>query len=103
MRRARISGTGAYLPEEILTNHDLEAIFDTSDEWIRKRTGIEERHRAAEGEGTADMALHASHQALANAGVSPEDLDAVLCCTVTPDQVFPSSGNFSPLFHRYRG
>lgn len=93
MRRARIVGTGAYLPEEILTNHDLEAYLDTSDEWIRKRTGIEQRHRAADGEATSDMALHASTQALENAGVAPEELDAVLCCTLTPDQFFPASGN----------
>ncbi|MCH8205104.1 MAG: ketoacyl-ACP synthase III [Candidatus Hydrogenedentes bacterium] len=93
MRRARIVGTGAYLPEEILTNHDLEAYLDTSDEWIRKRTGIEQRHRAADGEATSDMALEASKQALENAGVAPEELDAVLCCTLTPDQLFPASGN----------
>ena len=93
MRRARIIGTGAYLPEEILTNHDMEAYLDTSDEWIRKRTGIEERHRAAKDEATSDLALRASQQALENAGVTPEELDAVLCCTVTPDQIFPGSGN----------
>ncbi len=93
MRRARIIGTGAYLPEEIITNHDLEALMDTSDEWIRKRTGIEERHRAAPGEGTSDMALHAAKQALENAGVAPEELDAVLLSTLSPDQLFPASGN----------
>lgn len=93
MRRARIAGTGAYLPEEILTNHDLEVLMDTSDEWIRKRTGIEERHRAAPDEGTSDLALPASRQALESAGMDPEELDAILCCTVTPDQIFPASGN----------
>ncbi len=93
MRRARIVGTGAYLPEEILTNHDLEALLDTSDEWIRKRTGIEERHRARDDEATSDMALPAAVQALENAGVAPEELDAVFFSTLSPDQFFPASGN----------
>jgi 3-oxoacyl-[acyl-carrier-protein] synthase-3 len=93
MKRARIIGTGSYLPEHILTNVDLEKICDTKDEWIRQRTGIEQRHQAAPGQGTSHLALEASRMALDNAGVKPEDLDMVVCCTVTPDMLLPASGN----------
>ena len=93
MKRARIVGTGAYLPAEVVTNDDLSKVLDTTDEWIRKRTGIKERHRAAPDEATADLAMHASQQAMANAGVGADELDAILCCTVTPDMILPASGN----------
>ena len=82
-----------YLPETVLTNKDLEAFGDTNDEWIRQRTGIEERHKAAPGEGTSDLALPASQMAIENAGLVPDDLDAIICCTVTPDQLLPASAN----------
>ncbi len=93
MKRARIIGTGSYLPERVLTNADLEKICDTKDEWIRQRTGIEERHQAAPGQGTSHLALEASKVALANAGVKPEELDMIVCCTLSPDMMLPASGN----------
>ena len=93
MIRARIIGTGSYLPEKVLTNADLMKICDTSDEWIRQRTGIEQRHQAAPGQGVSHLALEASKEALGNAGVSPEQLDMVVCCTVSPDMLLPASGN----------
>jgi 3-oxoacyl-[acyl-carrier-protein] synthase III len=93
MFKSRITGTGMHLPEEVLTNADCEKLCDTNDEWIRKRTGIERRHMAPEGKGSADLAYHASKMALDNAGISAQDLDAIVFCTVTPDQFFPASGN----------
>lgn len=93
MKRARIIGTGAYLPEKVVTNADLEKFCETTDEWIRQRTGIEQRHQAAKGQGSSDLALEASREALSNAGVKPEELDVVICCTVTPDMQLPASGN----------
>jgi len=94
MRRAQISGTGIYAPERIMTNTDLTDFCDTTDEWIRKRTGIEQRHMAIAGEqGTADLALPAAQAALEDAKLSPSDLDAIICCTVTPDQLLPASAN----------
>jgi 3-oxoacyl-[acyl-carrier-protein] synthase III len=89
---ARIAGTGSYLPKKILTNADLEKLVDTSDEWIRSRTGIEQRHVAAEGETTTDLAEHASRLAIADAGVSPLDIDLICVGTTTPDLVFPNVG-----------
>jgi 3-oxoacyl-[acyl-carrier-protein] synthase III len=88
---SRITGTGSYLPAKILTNKDLEAIVETSDEWIVARTGIRERHIAAEGEFTSDLALQASRRALEAAGRTAEDVDLVIIGTSTPDMVFPSS------------
>jgi 3-oxoacyl-[acyl-carrier-protein] synthase-3 len=88
---SRITGTGSYLPAKVLTNKDLEAIVETSDEWIVARTGIRERHIAAEGEFTSDLALHACREALAAAGRSAEDVDLIIVGTSTPDMVFPSS------------
>lgn len=82
-----------YLPETVLTNKDLEAFCDTTDEWIRQRTGIEERHKVTPGEGTSDLALRASRMAIKNAGIALDDLDAVICCTVSPDQILPASAN----------
>jgi 3-oxoacyl-[acyl-carrier-protein] synthase-3 len=88
---SRITGTGSYLPEKVLTNRDLESIVETSDEWIVARTGIRERHVAAEGEFTSDLALEASRKALAAAGRTVDDVDLILVATSTPDMVFPSS------------
>lgn len=88
--KAGIIGTGHYVPEKIVTNKDLEKIVDTSDEWIRTRTGIEERRIARDDEDTSDMALEASKKALENAGINGEDIDLILVATVTPDTSFPS-------------
>jgi 3-oxoacyl-[acyl-carrier-protein] synthase-3 len=87
---SRIAGTGKYLPERILTNAELEGIVDTTDEWIRTRTGIERRHIAAEGEYTSDLALHAARQALEAAQLTPDDIDLIVVGTTTPDLVFPN-------------
>jgi len=89
---ARIAGTGSYLPEKILTNADLEKLVDTTDEWIRSRTGIEERHVVVDGETTADLAEKAARLAMADAGVAPEDIDLICVGTTTPDFVFPNVG-----------
>ena len=91
MRRSVITGTGSYLPEKVLTNDDLAAIVDTSDEWIRTRTGIRRRHVAAEGEVTSDLATHAALRALEAAGIEPSDVDALLVATTTPDFTFPAT------------
>ena len=88
---SRIAGTGSYLPERLVTNRDLEAMVDTSDQWIVERTGIRERHIAADGEFTSDLAAHACRAALAAAGRTPADVDLVIVATSTPDMVFPSS------------
>lgn len=88
---SRISGTGGYLPEKILTNADLEKIVDTSDEWIVTRTGIKQRHIAAEGENTVDLAEKAALQAMEAANVVSADIDLIIVATTTPDQVFPST------------
>src|SRR5690606_14985072 len=87
---AGIIGVGSYVPEKVVTNFDLEKIMDTSDEWIRTRTGIVERRIAAENESTADMAYRAAQAALDAAGIHPEELDMILVATATPDQSFPS-------------
>lgn len=87
---SRIAGTGSYLPNKILTNADLERMVDTTDEWIFTRTGIRERHIAAEGEFTSDLALQAAKNAIASAGVSANDVDLIIVATTTPDKVFPS-------------
>ncbi|MEX0760389.1 MAG: 3-oxoacyl-ACP synthase, partial [Tistlia sp.] len=86
--RSLVIGHGAYLPEKILTNDDLMKIVDTDDAWIRQRTGITQRHIAAEGENTSDLGLAASRRALEVAGLAPNDLDLVVCATSTPDQTF---------------
>jgi 3-oxoacyl-[acyl-carrier-protein] synthase III len=91
MNYARISGTGSYLPSGVLTNADLEKMIDTTDEWIVDRTGIRQRHVAAPGETTSDLALHASRRALEAAGLRASDLDMILVATTTPDQIFPST------------
>jgi len=91
MIRTRFLGTGSFAPEKVLTNLDLEKMVETSDEWIRERTGIRERHIAASGVATSDLALEASRRALSAAGVSPEALDLILVATVTPDMIFPAT------------
>jgi len=88
---SKIIGTGGYLPEKILTNHDLERMVDTSDEWIRSRTGISQRHIAADNEMASDLALNASRKAMAAAGVSADDIGLIIVATTTPDMVFPST------------
>ena len=88
---ARIAGTGSYLPEKVLTNDDLAKLVDTSDEWIAARTGIRERHVAAEGETTSDLAYQASLRALEAAGVEAGELDLIIMGTTTPDLIFPSA------------
>jgi 3-oxoacyl-[acyl-carrier-protein] synthase-3 len=87
----KIIGTGGYLPEKILTNADLEKMVDTSDAWIMERTGIRERHIAAAGEGTCDMAEQAARAALQMAGVEPDKPDVIILATTTPDRPFPGT------------
>ena len=91
MTFARIAGTGGHLPERVLTNEELARRVDTTDEWIRERTGIRERHIAAPGETTCDLAEHASRRALDAAGLAPSDLDLIVVGTTTPDRVYPST------------
>ena len=91
MTRSRITGTGGYLPARLVTNTDLETLVETSDDWIVARTGIRQRHIAAEGEFTSDLALHACRNALEAAGRTAGDVDLIVLATSTPDMVFPSS------------
>lgn len=91
MSYARITGTGACLPEKVLTNADLERMVETSDAWIRERTGIRERHIAAEGETTCDLAEAAARRALDAAGIEARKIDLIVVATTTPDRVFPST------------
>lgn len=88
---SKIIGTGSYLPAKVLTNYDLEKIVDTSHDWIVSRSGIVERHFAAENELTSDLALQASLRAIESAGISAEDIDLVIVATTSPDQIFPST------------
>jgi 3-oxoacyl-[acyl-carrier-protein] synthase-3 len=87
----RITGTGGYLPEKVLTNFDMEKMVDTSDQWIVERTGIQKRHIAGEDEYTCDLAEKAALKALDMAGVKPREIDLIIVATTTPDQVFPST------------
>ena len=91
MRRSVVRGTGHYLPERVVENSYFESMLDTTDEWIRSRTGIERRHFAAEGEFTSDLAIAAARQALERAGMVAEDLDAIVVATSTPDLTFPAT------------
>lgn len=93
MPKMRIAGTGMFLPEKIRTNTDLERLCDTNDEWIRKRSGIERRHVANDEHGSSHLAIEAAKMAMDNAGITAQDLDAIIFCTVTPDQLFPASAN----------
>ncbi|BCN93054.1 3-oxoacyl-[acyl-carrier-protein] synthase 3 [Thiomicrorhabdus immobilis] len=88
---SRIIGTGGYLPEKILTNSDLEKMVDTSDEWIRERTGIQQRHIAADGQTTCDLAEVASQRAIEMAGIDANSIDLIIVATTTPDKTFPST------------
>ena len=90
-RHAIIRGTGAYVPEKRLTNHDLEKLVDTSDEWIRSRVGIVERRIADDSVASSDLGAKAAERALEAAGVDREEVDLVLCSTVSPDMIFPST------------
>lgn len=89
--RSVIQSVGAYLPEKVLSNNDLSAMVDTSDEWIRQRTGIARRHIAAEGESTADLAVAAARQAMERAGVRADEVDLLILATTTPDNTFPAT------------
>ena len=88
---SRIAGTGSYLPDRVVTNHDLAKIVDTNDEWIVSRTGISERHYAADEQNASDLALLASQRAIAAAGVTAADIDLIIVATSTPDMIFPST------------
>ncbi|HZP19993.1 MAG TPA: beta-ketoacyl-ACP synthase III [Bauldia sp.] len=89
--RSIVLGVGGYLPKKVLTNDDLAQIVDTTDEWIVQRTGIRERHVAADGELTSDLAVRAAERALENAGLRPADIDVIVLATATPDHTFPAS------------
>jgi 3-oxoacyl-[acyl-carrier-protein] synthase-3 len=92
LKHSRIAGTGSHLPEKVLTNTDLEKMVETSDQWIQERTGIRERHIAAQGETTVDLAVPAARRAMQAAGVEPDEIDFIIFGTCTPDQVFPNCG-----------
>ncbi|HDK38419.1 MAG TPA: 3-oxoacyl-ACP synthase, partial [Thiolapillus brandeum] len=85
---SRISGTGGYLPEKVLSNHDLEKMVETSDQWIQERTGIKKRHIAQPDQTTCDLAEKAAKRALKAAGKKAEDLDLIIVATTTPDKIF---------------
>ncbi|MBF0356888.1 MAG: ketoacyl-ACP synthase III [Alphaproteobacteria bacterium] len=89
--RSQIAGCGSYLPQHVVTNHDLEKHVDTTDAWIVERSGIRQRHVAAEGENTSDLAFEAAKAALANAGVAVDELDLIILATATPDHTFPAT------------
>ncbi len=90
-RYSRITGTGGYLPDKVLTNADLEKMVDTTDAWITERSGIRERHIAADGQTTCDLAEAAARRAIDAAGIAPGDIDLIIMATTTPDRVFPST------------
>ncbi len=88
---SKIKGCGSYLPENILTNSDLESTLETTDEWITSRTGIKKRHIIAENQHTSDLALEASKIAIKDANLNPNDIDLIIVATTTPDKIFPST------------
>ena len=90
-RRARITAVGTCVPEKVLTNADLAKIVDTSDEWVRSRTGIQRRHVVEPGTPTSDLVVPAAREALRRRGVEPEELDLIIVATVTPDMLFPAT------------
>ena len=89
--RAAVIGTGSCLPDKVVTNADMERLVETTDEWIFSRTGIRERRMVAEGQATSDLGAEASRRAIENAGLTPQDITLIICCTITPDHVFPST------------
>ena len=91
MTYSKIAGTGGYLPKRVVTNKDLEDLVETTDEWIRERTGIKRRHVAADDETTSDMAVAAAEKAIAASGIRNDEIDLIVLATTTPDKVFPSS------------
>lgn len=91
MKYSRIIGTGSFLPDKILTNHDLEKIVDTDDQWIQDRTGIKERHIAGDNETTCDLAEKAARNAIESAGIDISEIDLIIVATTTPDRIFPST------------
>ncbi len=92
MYRSKVVGTGFYVPPRVVTNHDLEKLMDTSDEWIQQRTGIKERHYVEDGVGAADLGYEAAKRALQSAGMKPADIDFIVFATLSPDYTFPGSG-----------
>ena len=101
--RAVVKGVGHYLPDRIVPNAELEALVQTSDEWIRSRSGIERRHFVAQGQTTSDLATFAAQAALTHAGLSPDDIDAIVLATSTADLTFPSATlgtNLAPAIRR---
>lgn len=90
-RFAQIIGVGSYLPEHVLTNADLETMVETTDEWIRSRTGISERRIIAEDEATSDLAERAARRAMVSAGIAPDEIDLFIVATTNPDFLFPST------------
>jgi len=91
LKYARITGTGSYLPERIMTNADMEKVVDTTDQWIQERTGIKQRHIAADDQTTSDLAEQAALRAIAASGINKDDIDLIIVATTTPDQMFPST------------
>jgi len=92
LQKVKISALGCYTPPNVLTNQDLEKMVETSDDWITSRTGIKQRRKAAPGEYTSQFAVRAARQAIERAGLQAADIDLILCATVTPDQILPSTG-----------
>ena len=90
---SHIAGTGSYLPEKVLTNHDLESMVETNDQWIVERTGIKKRHIVADDETTTDLAFHAAEKAIEAAGINNNDIDLIIVATTTPPQIFPSTAS----------
>lgn len=93
MTYSRIAGTGSYLPEKILSNHDLEKMVETSDQWIQERTGIKKRHILADDETTTDLAFYAAEKAIEAAGINNDDIDLIIVATTTPTRLFPSTAS----------
>jgi 3-oxoacyl-[acyl-carrier-protein] synthase-3 len=93
-RTVSVIGTGSYVPEKVLTNQDLEGVVDTSDEWIYSRTGMRERHIAADNQASSDLGAEAAKKALADAGVSADEIDLIIVATLSPDMFFPSTACF---------
>jgi len=89
--RSVVRGVGAYLPKRVLSNDELARMVDTTDEWIRERTGIQARHIAADSEKTSDLGIAAAHQALVRSGIDANDIDLIVCATATPDRTFPAT------------